>query len=164
LLRRQLRIPHTFLNLPLALFLYLMLLTLIHSYDLFTGFKELVKWVQMGLVCGWWWIWLRGAPNRPFLPVFTFKSRFSSGFQWLLAGLSQALIGIWQFGLLARRAGAFHDFGPLLSGLRHVWQPNPFGGFMNMVGLLAWGLLLGLVSYGWRHLWQALAGEEGGGA
>ena len=155
LLRRQLRIPHTFLNLPLALFLYLMLLTLFNSYDLFTGIKEVVKWVQMGLVV-WLVVDMVEGSKRPFL-LFTFLLA-----ALLLAGLSQALIGIWQFAFWPDAPAHFMILGRFYRAFGTFGQPNPFGGFMNMVGLLSLGLLLGLVSYGMRHLWRRWLGEEDG--
>jgi putative inorganic carbon (hco3(-)) transporter len=173
LLRRQLRIPRTFLNLPLALFLYLMLLTLLDSYDLFTGVKELVKWVQMGLV-----VWLvvdmvDGNPQKPGSSVYKQrlvtegKSPVSFSFQWLLialllAGLSQALVGIWQFAFWPEAPAHFMILGRFYRAYGTFGQPNPFGGFMNMVGLLSLGLLLGLVSYGVGHWWRRWRGEEDG--
>jgi putative inorganic carbon (hco3(-)) transporter len=174
LLRRHISLPPTFLNLPLALLLYLMLLTLIHSYDLFTGFKELIKWVQMGLI-----VWLvadmvAGVSPKPGFSseqswVTEGKSRLSSGFQWLLAalllsGLSQALIGIWQFGLRSTGPEHFIILGRFYRAYGTFEQPNPFGGFMNLLGLLAWGLLLGLLTcgllQGWTR-WQERGGERG---
>lgn len=173
LLRRQIRIPHTFLNLPLALLLYLMLLTLLNSYDLFTGVKEVVKWVQMGLV-----VWLvvdmvEGDSQKPGFSVYKQRSVIqaqspvSLSFQWLLAalllaGLSQALIGIWQFAFWPGAPAHFMILGRFYRAYGTFGQPNPYGGFMNMVGLLSLGLLLGLVVYGVRHLWRRWRGEEDG--
>lgn len=155
LLRRELRIPHTFLNVPLALLLYLMLLTLLNSYDLFTGFKELVKWVQMGLVV-WLVVDMVEGSKRPFIP-FTFLL-----FSLMLAGLIQALIGIWQFAFWPDAPAHFQIMGRFYRAFGTFGQPNPFGGFMNIVGLLSLGLLLGLVSSGVGHLWRRWQGEKEG--
>ncbi len=171
LLRRQIRIPHTFLNLPLALFLYLMLLTLLNSYDLFTGFKEVVKWVQMGLVV-WLVVDMVEGDQKPGFsvpkqrPMIQGKSPVSLSVQWLLAalllsGLSQALIGIWQFAFWPDAPEHFRILGRFYRAFGTFGQPNPFGGFMNMVGLLALGLLLGLVTYGLLALWAGRQDETG---
>jgi putative inorganic carbon (hco3(-)) transporter len=173
LLCRRLVLPHTFLNIPLALLFYLMLLTLIHSYDLFAGFKELLKWLQMGLI-----VWLvadmvAGANQKPGFVLRTRRPMVSKSpvsflaFQWLLAalllsGLSQALIGIWQFGLRATGPEHFMILGRFYRAYGTFEQPNPFGGFMNLLGLLAWGLLLGLLTFGLFHLWTRWRGQGDG--
>jgi O-antigen ligase len=65
----------------------------------------------------------------------------------LLAGVSQALIGIWQFGL--RGSGPEHfavGGGAFYRAYGTFEQPNPYGGFMSWMLLLAIGTLLGLVA------------------
>ena len=147
LLRRQIRLPHTFLNLPLALYIYLLLLTLLTSYDLFTGVKEVAKWLQMGLIV-WLVVDIVEAEKRPFFTTCWLLIAL------LLSGLSQALVGIWQFGLSGTGPEHFMILGRFYRAYGTFGQPNPFGGFMNIIGLLAWGLLLGLMTQGGLYWWQ----------
>jgi O-antigen ligase len=71
-----------------------------------------------------------------------------------MAGLVQAIIGIWQF--------AFQESGPdhfvILQRFYRAYgtfmQPNPFGGFMGITASLALGTLLGVALYlvtNWRR-------------
>lgn len=108
------------------------------SFSLWTAYsatqviRECLKWIQMGVL-----VMLVGQmPHR---------------WHWIALGVAisaalQAIIGIWEF-----RGG---------SGAAHLWildyrffrafgtfgQPNPFGGFMGLIGPLAFGLGLGYLA------------------
>ena len=157
LVRRRIEIPRTFLNLPLLLFICIGYISLLDTVSITMGLKELLKWLEIAVIMlmvldlgregarrG------NGAQNRSLLggPPRTI---------WivgmlLLAGLSQALIGIWQFGL--REDGPEHFL--ILSRYYRAYgtyeQPNPFGGFMNLTVLLALGILAGLLTAWWLWL------------
>jgi O-antigen ligase len=59
----------------------------------------------------------------------------------LLAGLSQAAVGIWQFGLRGTGPEHFEILGRFYRAYGTFEQPNPFGGFMNLSILLALGVV-----------------------
>jgi O-antigen ligase len=59
----------------------------------------------------------------------------------LLAGLSQAAVGIWQFGLRETGPEHFEILGRFYRAYGTFEQPNPFGGFMNLSVLLALGVM-----------------------
>jgi O-antigen ligase len=154
LVRRRIRIPRTQFTLPLILFLLVGLISLLGAASIVLGMMELLKWLEIFLV----------------LMLVVDLGQESSSYQnekiersiiggpsiafWLvgmllLAGLSQALIGIWQF--------AFRGSGPehflVLTRFYRAYgtfeQPNPFGGFMNLSVLLALGILIGLIAALW---------------
>lgn len=138
----RLFIPKTFLTLPLALFVFVGMLSLLDAPSLPFGLRELVKWVEIGLVmllvvdCG------REAPTR---------------FAWLLtgalllAGLSQALGGFWQFALRGDGPAHFLINGRFYRAYGTFMQPNPFGGFVNLMTLLALGVTVGLLTWVWQQ-------------
>lgn len=142
LARRRLYVRTSPLNLPWLLFVLIAALTLLDSYSVVLGLVELLKWLEMGLI-----IWL-------ILDLATDPSRRPAGYvpvsrlllaMLLTAGLVQALIGIWQFGL--RDTGPEHFI--ILERFYRAYgtfeQPNPFGGYMNLTALPALGLLMGLI-------------------
>lgn len=156
---RGIVIPHTPLNLPLFLFIALATFTLLAAPSVSTGLKEVLKWVEI-MVVMWIVVDLATAGEtvhlRPAVAVV------------LLAGLSQGLIGIWQFGL--RAGGPEHflipnllSFGEFYRAYGTFEQPNPFGGFVSWQALLGAGLLLGWVMAWWaqrhtgRMFWKRLS-------
>lgn len=144
---RGIVIPRTPLNLPLFLFIALATFTLLAAPSVPTGLKEVLKWVEI-MVVMWIVVDLATAGEtvhlRPAVAVV------------LLAGLSQGLIGIWQFGL--RAGGPEHFLIPNLLSLGEFYraygtfeQPNPFGGFVSWQALLGAGLLLGWAMAWWEQ-------------
>lgn len=147
LARRRLYLPRTTLNMPLLLFIGVTLLSLLDARSIQLGLVELIKWLEILLI-----IWLvadiasAGERNR---------KRTTDVIRTLLAvllavGLSQALIGIWQFGLRGRGPEHFIVLDRFYRAYGTFEQPNPFGGFMNLTALLAAGSLIGL-SLAWWH-------------
>jgi O-antigen ligase len=154
-LRHRIRIPSTELNVPLALFIMVAALSLFGAYSFELGLKELMKWLELAIVMlmvvdlatdrG------KGDLEQPGRPrLFS-----SSPIRWivamlLLAGLSQALMGIWQFGLSGDGPDHFLILERFYRAFGTFHQPNPFGGFMGITAALAIGTLIGLL-ISWRH-------------
>jgi O-antigen ligase len=144
---RRLRLPTVPLLLPLLLFLGVAGISLLNAPSLTAGLRELLKWVEMTLLMlivvdigrayqKRWWAGLR--IGDLFVGLV------------LLSALSQALIGIWQF---APRGHGPEHF-EILNGFYRAYgtfeQPNPYGGFMAMMALLAVGTAVGGWSFGQR--------------
>lgn len=136
--RRRFFIPRISLALPLGLFLFVVSLTLLDAESLALGFRELLKWIEMGLIVllianlAWERGDLRGLARR--LAALL-----------LLAGAAQAAIGIWQFGLRGDGPEHFLVLGRFYRAYGTFEQPNPFGGYMNLTAMLALGLVWGLL-------------------
>lgn len=143
LARRRLCVRAAPLNLPWLLFVIIALLTLLDSYSVALGLIELLKWLEIGLI-----VWL-------ILDLATDPTRRPAGYapvsrlllaMLLTAGLVQALIGIWQFGLRDTGPEHFIILDRFYRAYGTFEQPNPFGGYMNLTALPALGLLLGLIA------------------
>lgn len=118
---------------PLLLFMGIALLSIIDAPSLTLGIRELIKWLEMGLIM---------------LLILSERARFSSLSNFvkliivifLASGLVQALVGIWQFGLRGTGPEHFIISGNLYRAYGTFEQPNPFGGLMHMTALLAVGV------------------------
>ena len=95
--QRRLFVPRTFLAVPLALFVGVTAVSIVQAPSYSFGLKELIKWVEMLaimlMVVDRVTLWRQRRSQQNNAPVF-----------WLLgalfaAGLSQALLGIYQFAL-----------------------------------------------------------------
>ena len=143
LARRRLVVPFTPLNLPWLLFVVVALLSLLDAPSVALGLVEVVKWLQMGLVV-WLAVDLAHDPTRrPSGPAAVGRTVLAL---LLLAGLSQALIGIWQFGLRGDGPEHFIILERFYRAYGTFEQPNPFGGYLNLTALLAAGATVGLLS------------------
>ncbi len=138
--RREIQLPTVNRSVALAFVAFIGVgsLSLLQAPSLTSGLKELLKWVQIALVA---WFAADAAGRR-------------SRIGWvvaavILAGVCQALIGIWQFGL--RGHGPEHFAltigfrGRILEAYRAYGtfeQPNPYGGFLGLILPLAlgWGI------------------------
>jgi len=135
--RREIRLPQT--NKPITILLTLFIgvgaLSLLDAPSLTEGFKELIKWAQMGLVA---WLAADAAGRR----MGTEARPYVVAAAVLLAGLSQALIGIWQFGLRGHGPEHFEILGRFYRAYGTFEQPNPFAGFLGLTLPLAvgWGV------------------------
>ena len=139
--RREIRLPALDKGVALAFVLFVTfgaLSLLQEPPSPLSGLKELAKWLQIGLVA-WFAASETGRPHR---------ARWVAA-AVLLAGLSQALIGIWQFGLRGHGPETFEILinlrGTLLRAYRAYGtfeQPNPFAGFLGLSLPLAlgWGI------------------------
>ncbi len=146
LARRETRLPHPPLLAPLLIFMAAALLTLWQPADLWIGFSEWAKWGQILLI---------------FLLVYAQLTREPGAARvgWTVAllgaaALLQAGMGVGQYlGLLPAPAPFMIDdvharaFGMFV-------QPNPFGGFLGMLGSVIIGLgAWGFISWG-LQLWR----------
>lgn len=141
LARRRLFIARSLINIPWLLFLLVAASSLLDSYSLPLGLVELLKWVEIGLI-----VWL-------ILDLANDPTRKGGGYpavmrtvlvMLFIAGLLQAVIGIWQFGLRGTGPEHFMVLGRFYRAYGTFEQPNPFGGYMNLVAFPAIGLVLGM--------------------
>ncbi|MCB8934602.1 MAG: hypothetical protein H6663_03985 [Candidatus Promineofilum sp.] len=142
LARRRLRIASSVFNVPWILLILIAALSLLDAYSIPLGLIELLKWLEIGLI-----VWL-------ILDLASDPSRRPTGYpavmrlvlvMLLAAGGVQACIGIWQFGLRGKGPEHFLVLGRFYRAYGTFEQPNPFGGYMNLIALLAIGLVLGLL-------------------
>ena len=142
-LRRRIVIPQLVLNLPLALFLGVAALSLLDAPSLTFGFKEILKWVEVAVLM-WIVVDLAGDNERSSrayrLPLAIF----------FLAGLTQAVIGIWQFGLRGDGPEHFLIVDQFYRAYGTFEQPNPFGGFMAWNAAVGIGTFVGLLFARWH--------------
>lgn len=139
---RRIRPALTPLMLPLALFIGIGILSLLGADSIPLGLIELLKWVEIGLLVVLVMDLAFGLPEDSARPVSVTRQVI---FALLLAGLSQAVVGIWQFGLRGHGPEHFLVLGRFYRAYGTYEQPNPFGGYMNLTALLAAGILIGLL-------------------
>ena len=148
--RRRINIPKPFLLIPFALFVFVMGLTLLQARSLTFGMRELIKWLEMAVIM-LMVVDLGGEllknnkQNRAWVILLGML---------LLTGLVQAGVGIWQFGLRGHGPEHFIILGQFYRAYGTFEQPNPFGGFMHLTGLLALGTSLGLGSHFVLQWWR----------
>jgi putative inorganic carbon (hco3(-)) transporter len=155
LAHRRLTIPQTALNLPFVLFLTVATLTLFQATSWGLAIKELIKWLEMLLIM--WMVVDLGAEysvlripysvaaSKPTIRFTPYAIRYIL-FILLLAALTQAAIGIWQF---SRGTGVehFQVLGRFYRAYGTFYQPNPFGGFMALNAALAAGAFIGWLTW-----------------
>lgn len=145
--RRKIVWPVLALSRPMALFLLLAAFSLWATISLALGLTELLKWLEIWLVMIM--VVSLGGESRP-----EHRQRFVRLLVglFLLAGLVQALIGIWQFALRGDGPEHFLVLGRFYRAYGTFEQPNPFGGFMAWMVCVGGGTLLGLVVSGRRAI------------
>ncbi|MCU0521238.1 MAG: hypothetical protein MUF84_11165, partial [Anaerolineae bacterium] len=122
-------------------FLFVGLLSLLEPHDLWVGFLEWIKWVQVLLVM---------------LLVFDRLAKTGRhGVLLAVAGLAgaaivQALIGLWQFGLRGDGVEPFLIGGRFYRAYGTFQQPNPYAGLLGLVGALLMGIALSTAADWWR--------------
>ncbi len=141
LARRQIILPRLRLLLPLGLYSFVGLLSLLRAASLEEGLKELLKWgeITLGMVI----LAAEAARHRRVAPGV-----FESRVKWivaaiLVAGAAQAAIGLWQFQFWEAGPETFRIFGDHFRAYGSFEQPNPYGGFLGLIWPLAAGLALG---------------------
>lgn len=162
--RRQIHIVAPRFLLPLLAFVAVGALTVLDAISLRSGLVELLKWIEMGVVAVLIVDRARALERRA-RPLSRSGLQFE-GSSWrliimltLVAGASQALVGIWQFGLRSSGPEHFEILGGRFYRAYGTFeQPNPFGGFMAWIALLAIGALLGELMH-WHKFRQIDAGR-----
>lgn len=137
---RRIVVPPTRFTLPLLAYCALLLLTLLGAQSPLLGLIELSKWVQIWLmvVLVADWAHHTAEPRAVLVSLLAIV---------LLAGLSQALIGIWQFSPRGHGPEHFLVLGRFYRAYGTYEQPNPFGGYMALNATLALGTLIGLIAH-----------------
>lgn len=141
LAHKRIHIPKTFLNLPLAIFIFVAALSLLNAPSLSFGFKELLKWLEVAIIM-LMVVDLVSQTKQLRSPYYVLA-------MLLAAGLVQAIIGIWQFGLRGDGPEHFLVLGQFYRAYGTFEQPNPFAGYMNLTALLALGAFLGGFAFVW---------------
>ncbi|UCG26054.1 MAG: O-antigen ligase family protein, partial [Chloroflexota bacterium] len=150
-IRRRLIIHKTPLNLPLALFVGIGLVSLLTAESLSYGFKEVLKWLEIWLVMQMVYdLSTQRYEAENGEEVFDERRHVRFDARWLMAmllmaGLSQAFIGIWQFALRGVGPDHFMILDRFYRAFGTFQQPNPYGGYMSLVACLAIGATIGMV-------------------
>jgi len=137
LIKRDFRIPAPPLLFPFLVFMGAILLSLWTSADSATGFMEFAKWAQISVMF--------------FLVYDNFKGNNAEqqivSFVLVLIGIVvfQSVFGLWQFGLRGDGPDHFAIDARFYRAYGTFEQPNPFGGFMGMMGALLTGLFATLL-------------------
>ncbi len=149
--KRTIRLPRPSRPVTVAFIAFVAIgaLSLLRAPSVIDGVKELAKWVQIGLVA-WFVADVAGRLSARQRLIWAVAAV-------LLAGLSQALIGIWQFGLRGHGPEHFLILGRFYRAYGTFEQPNPFAGFLGLALPLALGVLAGLIlsraaGANWRQL------------
>jgi O-antigen ligase len=149
--RREVRLRLSPVHLPLALYVGVGLLSLLDALSLPAGFRELLKWVEIGLLMAVAGDMLRTSSlmARVVPADSPWRPRLLLGLL-LLPGLSQAAGGIWQAVLRGSGPDHFLVAGRFYRPYGTFDQPNPFGGFVAMTACLAIGAFVGAAAAAWR--------------
>jgi putative inorganic carbon (HCO3(-)) transporter len=140
---REIKTVHPPLLLPLLIFLGAILLSLTVTLSLQYSLKEILKWLEvLGI-----YLFVVNVIGKREAKVIVLLI--------LLAGISQALLGIYQF---FGRVGpeGFLLFDRFMRAYGTFEQPNPYGGYLGMVLPLAYSLSLGAKGYGARDKGQGI--------
>lgn len=151
MVRHRISIQSSPVNLPLFVFILISSLTLLDTVSLASGIKELVKWVELGvamlMVID---LSRQGRPDVDRRRRYGRANHLINGARpvlaiLLIAGFSQAAIGIWQFGLRGDGPEHFMILDRFYRAFGTFMQPNPFGGFMGVSASLGIGTTIGLI-------------------
>ncbi len=144
--RRALRFPCPPLLLPLLAFMGVALLSLWSPSDVWVGLWEWLKWAQVLLMFLLVYDRIQPARSPEALAVIV---------ALVLAALFQAAVGLWQFGLRGTGPEHFAISEQLYRAYGTFEQPNPYAGFLGMVGAVVVGIVLSAVwdcFVAWRTL------------
>jgi putative inorganic carbon (hco3(-)) transporter len=152
LAQRRLSLSENQLLVPLGLYIAVGLFSMLPAASLEEGLKEILKWVEIAVA------------------LVIFLSEAQRGrLRWivatiLVAGLTQAVIGVWEY--------QFRGIGPvhfqLPGGQYRAYgtfeQPNPYAGFLGLIWPVAAGLAWGLAPQVLRKIRARVRGWGWSGA
>ena len=140
---REIKIVQPPLLLPLLIFLGAILLSLTVTLSLQYSLKEVLKWLEVLGIC----LFVVNVIGKREAKVIVLLI--------LLAGISQALLGIYQF---FGRVGPewFLLFDRFMRAHGTFEQPNPYGGYLGLVLPLAYSLWLGTKGHEARDRGQGI--------
>jgi len=144
---REIKTVHPPLLLPLLAFLGAIFLSLTVTLSLQYSLKEVIKWLEvLGI-----YLFVVNVISRREAKVIVLLI--------LLAGISQALLGIYQF---FGRVGpeGFLLFDRFIRAYGTFQQPNPYGGYLGLVLPLAYSLSLGAKGDGARDKEQGIRDQR----
>ncbi len=148
--RREIRLPRVerALAIPLGLFVGVGVISLCGAPSLTLGVKEVLKWMQVGLVA--WFAADTPQPRDSTQTAAAVRTRLKLvTAAVLLAGSCQALIGIWQFGLRGHGPEHFEILGRFFRAYGTFEQPNPFAGYLGLTLPIAVGIGIGGLGSTW---------------
>ena len=150
---RRLFVPRTFLAVPLALFVGVTAVSILDAPSYNFALRELLKWIEMLaimlLVVDRVQVWrVRRGGNLATTLLWLLGALFA-------AGVSQALLGIYQFALQPDGPEHFLVLGRFYRAYGTFNQPNPFGAFVNFTAVLGLGMVVGyLLDYFETRDWR----------
>lgn len=142
----QLRVPP--LVLPFVLFILAAAVSITVASSLTDSVSELSKWMEM--LAAYWLV-------AQFFDVTRARRLLAVMF---LAGLSQALLGAYQFYFRAGPEGFLLFGGANLRAFGTFEQPNPYAGYLGLIIPLAFGTALGMLVL-WVRSKRTSAYKEG---
>lgn len=155
---KRLGLPKATLAVPLLGYIFVTSLTLLGAASLILGLIEVSKWVQMWLVL----LMVVDLYREKGEPAERRKVLYALLSMILLAGVSQAAIGIWQFGLRGHGPEHFLVLGRFYRAYGTFEQPNPFGGYIALNAALGLGAVLGFGKQLWGR-WGTAGWRDWGG-
>jgi O-antigen ligase len=143
----------------LVAFLAVGLLSLWRAVDLRTGALELIKWAQVLAVA----VLAYDRLVSPTGAIVASRRRCLLIAGVVGAAVLQSAVGLWQFGLRGDGVAQFVINDRFYRAYGSFQQPNPYAGFVALLGALAGGIALGgldRVRRAWRGRRLALAGRH----
>jgi putative inorganic carbon (HCO3(-)) transporter len=128
--RRQIVIPHPRLCLPWLLWLGVILVSWLAALSLGAALTESLKWLEMLAL----YLFMVAVLERRHLPWLIGAV--------LLAGIAQALLGLYQFLFRVGPEGFLLFGGRFLRAYGTFRQPNPYAGYLGLILPIAFSLIL----------------------
>ena len=138
LAQRAIVIPRVSLLVPLGLYVGVGLLSLLPAASLEAGLNEIIKWTEVGAII----VIVVGEARRG-------RARWILG-AVLIAGVAQALIGLYQYQWRGTGPIEFIIQGTHYRAYGTFEQPNPYGGFVGLIWPVAAGLACAMVARAWH--------------
>lgn len=133
---RALTLPRLGLLLPLGVYVFVGLLSMLGATEWRDSLNEVIKWLEVMLTL-----------------VIAFDEAQRGRLPWLVAavlltGLAQAGLGLWQYQLRGSGPDSFRLSEGVYRAYGSFEQPNPFGGFLGLI----WPIGAGLAMEGFKNL------------